>query len=179
MIALVTQPQRHRLHYPRRHHEHHCIDMLCSHVPFVALTDSPSPEHTYGRWRWCAVTAFADKVIGVTTSDDVMIVGTLYKDMALKPNILDEFVSEVSPIPRGSRALYLAVVASVAATRCVCVFHVNLVVMPLPAHVMLTRLSVVVHMTVCSAKSRRLLLAATTAAPPTRCSSRTSLGACH
>ncbi len=44
---------------------------------------------------------FADKVINLDpASAEVKIVGTLYKDMVLKPNILDEFTSEVRALPR-------------------------------------------------------------------------------
>ena len=46
--------------------------------------------------RWCAADVrVADRIINLDPTSVVLVVGTLYKDMPLKPNILDEFASEV------------------------------------------------------------------------------------
>jgi DNA polymerase delta subunit 2 len=57
-------------------------------------------------FRDVAKCPLAEKVIGLTSGERVAVIGTLYKDQKLKPNILDEFTTEVLESPIASRENY-------------------------------------------------------------------------
>ena len=55
--------------------------------------------------KGCSV---AEKIIGLKVGERVGVVGTLYKDQKLKPNVLDEFSNDVGAVPQAKRENYAA-----------------------------------------------------------------------